>query len=59
MAPYVQLKNAPSVPPEARFLEKRANFDCFKIRRNSTKFDVVARFHETIPTVKSVLSSEI
>ena len=29
----------------------------FRLSRNSTKFDVVARFHETIPTVKSVLSS--
>ena len=27
--------------------------------RNSTKFDVVAKFHETISTEKSVLSSEI
>ena len=31
----------------------------FRLSRNSTKFDVVARFCETIPTVKSVLSSEI
>ena len=27
--------------------------------RNSTKFDVVAKFRETISTEKSVLSSEI
>ena len=31
----------------------------FQLSRNSTKFDVVARFRETIPTVKSVSSSEI
>ena len=31
----------------------------FRLSRNSTKFNVVARFRETIPTVKSVLSSEI
>ena len=31
----------------------------FRLSRNSTKFDVVARFRETIPMVKSVLSSEI
>ena len=31
----------------------------FRLSRNSTKFDVVARFREMIPTVKSVLSSEI
>ena len=31
----------------------------FRLSRNSTKFDVVARFRETIPTVKSVSSSKI
>ena len=31
----------------------------FRLSRNSTKFDVVARFYETIPTVKPVSSSEI
>ena len=31
----------------------------FRLSQNSTKFDVVARFRETIPTVKSVSSSEI
>ena len=31
----------------------------FRLSRNSTKFDWVANFHETIPTVQSVLSSEI
>ena len=31
----------------------------FRLSRNSTKFDVVARFHETISTVKFVSSSEI
>ena len=31
----------------------------FRLSRNSTKFDVVARFRETIPTVKSISSSEI
>ena len=31
----------------------------FRLSRNSTKFDMVAIFRETIPTVKSVLSSEI
>ena len=31
----------------------------FRMSRNSTKLDVVARFHDTIPTVKSVSSSEI
>ena len=31
----------------------------FRLSQNSTKFDVVARFHETIPTVKSVSSSKI
>ena len=31
----------------------------FRLSWNSTKFDVVARFHETIPTVKSVSSSNI
>ena len=31
----------------------------FLLFRNSTKFDVVARFRETIPTVESVLSSDI
>ena len=30
----------------------------FRLSRNSTKFDEVARFRETIPTVKSVLSSD-
>ena len=40
----------PSLPP------KILNF---RVSRNSTKFDVVARFRETIPTVKSVLLFEI
>ena len=31
----------------------------FRLSRNSTKFDMVTRFRETIPTVKSVSSSEI
>ena len=31
----------------------------FRLSHNSMKFDWVARFHETIPTVQSVLSSEI
>ena len=31
----------------------------FRLSRNSTKFYVLARFREKIPTVKSVLSSEI
>ena len=31
----------------------------FQLSRNSTKFDVLARFRETIPMVKSVSSSEI
>ena len=31
----------------------------FRLFLNSTKFDVVAKFRETIPTVKSVSSSEI
>ena len=31
----------------------------FRLSRNSTKFDAVAIFCETIPTVKSVSSSEI
>ena len=31
----------------------------FRLSQNSTKFDWVANFHETIPTVQSVLSSEI
>ena len=31
----------------------------FRLSRNSTKFDVVARFCEMISTMKSVLSSEI
>ena len=31
----------------------------FQMSQNSTKFDVAARFRETIPTMKSVLSSEI
>ena len=31
----------------------------FRLSRNSTKFDWVANFHETILTVQSVLSSEI
>ena len=31
----------------------------FRLSRNSTKFDVIARFRETIPTVKSVSSFEI
>ena len=31
----------------------------FRLSRNLTKFDVVARFRETIPTVKPVSSSEI
>ena len=31
----------------------------FQLSRNSTKFDVVARFRKTIPMVKSVSSSEI
>ena len=30
-----------------------------RLSQNSTKFDVLARFRETIPTVKSVSSSEI
>ena len=30
-----------------------------RLSRNSTKFDVLPRFRETIPTVKSVSSSEI
>ena len=30
-----------------------------RLSQNSTKFDWVANFHETIPTVQSVLSSEI
>ena len=31
----------------------------FRMSRNSTKYDVTARFHETIPMVKFVSSSEI
>ena len=31
----------------------------FRLSQNLTKFDVIARFCETIPTVKSVSSSEI
>ena len=31
----------------------------FRLSRNSTKFDVIARFRETIPTMKPVSSSEI
>ena len=31
----------------------------FRLSRNSTKFDWVARFHETIPMVQSISSSEI
>ena len=31
----------------------------FRLSRNSMKFDVVARFREMIPTVKSIWSSEI
>ena len=31
----------------------------FQLSQNSTKFDVVARFCETIPTVKSVSSFDI
>ena len=31
----------------------------FRLSRNSTKFNVVIRFRKTIPTVKSVSSSEI
>ena len=31
----------------------------FRQSRNSTKFDEITRFRETIPTVKSVSSSEI
>ena len=31
----------------------------FRLSRNSTKFNVLARFRETIPMVKSVLSFEI
>ena len=31
----------------------------FRLSRNFTKFYVLARFRETIPTVKSVLPSEI
>ena len=31
----------------------------FRLSLNTTKFDGVARFRETIPTVKSVLSFEI
>ena len=31
----------------------------FLLSRNSTKFDVVARFQEKIPMVKSISSSEI
>ena len=30
----------------------------FRLFRNLTKFDMVARFHETIPTVKFVSSSK-
>ena len=30
----------------------------FQLSRNSMKFDAVAKFHKTISTVKSVLSSE-
>ena len=42
----------------------RITFDASKsvkfcMSRNSTKFDLVARFRETIPTVKSVSSFEI
>ena len=31
----------------------------FRLSQNSTKFDVISRFHETIPTVKPVSSFEI
>ena len=31
----------------------------FRLSRNWTKFDVVAKFRETIPMAKSVLPSEI
>ena len=42
--------------PDTRCLQKTCKF---RLSRNSTKFDVLARFHEMIPTVKSVSSSEI
>ena len=31
----------------------------FRLSRNSMKFDVIARFRETFPTTKPILSSEI
>ena len=43
-----------------RYLTSGASKDVkFQLSRNSTKFDMVAKFCKTIPTVKSVLSSEI
>ena len=71
MGPTLELKLTHSVPdmwhtvshskyakcPALRSLPRKT---CkFRLSRNSTKFDVVARFRETIPTVKSVSSSEI
>ena len=44
------------VSPTTLFASKNVKF---LLSRNSTKFDMVASFRETIPTVKSVSSSKI
>ena len=51
--------NCAKCPALSQLPRKTWNSDYLGIRRNSTKFDVVARFCETIPTVKSVSPSEI
>ena len=71
MGPTLELKLSDSAPdtwhivshlkcakcPVLRSLPRKT---CkFRLSQKSTKFDVVARFCEKIPTVKSVLSSEI
>ena len=52
----VSLSKYAKCPALRSLLQKTCKFI---LSRNSTKFDVVAKFRETIPTVKSVSSSKI
>ena len=71
MGPTLELKLTDSAPDTWHIVSHSKCVKCpalrslprktckFRLSRNLMKFDVVARFRETIPMVKSVSSSEI
>ena len=71
MGPTIELKLTHSIPNTWHTVSHSKCAKChalhplprktckFRLSHNSTKFDVVARFHETIQMVKSILLSEI